>query len=416
MAYDALVLGAGMAGVSTAIHLVKRGRKVALIDRRGPGEETSFGNAGIIQREGIHPYLFPRDLRSIVEVALKLRTDADYHVSSLPAVAPFLWRYFMASNPESARRTLAANIPIFAHCLDAHQALMDEAGSTELVVKRGWIRLFRDPKAIGDAETEARELRDIGLDAAMIPMEEFKALEPHVDVSTLAGALHYRDPWTCSDPGALVKSYATLFEKLGGEIIQAEITGISRRDGKWAVATNGPELVAEQVAVTLGPWSKRMLDEAGLKLPMGVKRGYHQHFRAGGNAFLSRPILDAEYGFVLAPMARGIRLTSGAEFARQDAAKTPTQLRRVLPRARDLFPLEESVDVEPWLGSRPVFPDMLPVVGSAPGMAGIWLNFGHAHHGFTLGPATGELTAQLMTGEPPYCDPAPYSAQRFTGP
>jgi D-amino-acid dehydrogenase len=70
-AYDALVLGAGMVGVSTAIHLRKRGLKVALVDRRAPGEETSFGNAGIIQREGVHPYLFPRDLRAIVNVALK---------------------------------------------------------------------------------------------------------------------------------------------------------------------------------------------------------------------------------------------------------------------------------------------------------------------------------------------------------
>lgn len=415
MAKDALVLGAGMAGVATAIHLAKRGASVTLVDRRPPGEETSFGNAGIIQREGIHPYLFPRDLRSIVEVALKLRTDADYHVSSLPSVAPFLWRYFLSSNRESARRTLAANIPIFARCLEAHQALMEEAGSTGLVSKGGWIRLFRDPGDIATAEKEAAELRDLGLDAAMISMAQLGELEPNVDSTPLAGALHYRDPWTCSDPGALVKSYARLFETLGGTVVQAEVTGIARRDGKWVVSTAGEELSAEQVAITLGPWSKRMMDEAGLKLPMGVKRGYHQHFRAEGNAVLSRPVLDAEYGFVLAPMALGIRLTSGAEFARQEAPKTPVQIRRVLPRARDLFPLGESVDAEPWLGSRPVFPDMLPVVGPAPSMPGLFLHFGHAHHGFTLGPATGELTAQMMTGETPFCDPSPYSPERFTG-
>ncbi|QKV20490.1 FAD-binding oxidoreductase [Oricola thermophila] len=402
-----------MAGVATAIHLLKRGCAVTLVDRRGPGEETSFGNAGIIQREGIHPYLFPRDLRSVVEVALKLRTDADYQISSLPAVAPFLWRYFLASNRETARRTLAANIPIFAHCLEAHQALMEEAGSSDLVAKRGWIRLFRNGDPIPEAEAEARELRDLGLDAGMVSMEELASLEPDLDTTRLEGALHYRDPWTCRDPGALVKSYAALFEKLGGTFIRAEITGITRRAGKWVVTTNGPELSTELVAVTLGPWSKRLLDEAGLKLPMGVKRGYHQHFAPSGNARLTRPVLDTEYGFVLAPMERGIRLTSGAEFARQDAPKTPNQLRRILPKARELFPLGDSVDEEPWLGARPVFPDMLPVIGEAPGMPGLWLHFGHAHHGFTLGPATGQLTAQLMTGETPYCDPAPYSALRF---
>lgn len=413
MAQDALVLGAGMAGVATAIHLAKRGLSVTLVDRRDPGEETSYGNAGLIQREGIHPYLFPRDWRSIAEVALKLRTDADYHISALPSVAPFLWRYFLSSNRESARRTLAANIPIFERCLDAHQALMEEAGSTGLVAKRGWIRLFRDAKAMPEADAEAQELRDLGLDAAMISLEELAALEPDLTTGALEGALHYRDPWNCSDPGALVKSYAALFERLGGTFVRAEVTGIAQQGGKWTVTTNGPELVADQAAVTLGPWSKRMLDRAGLNLPMGVKRGYHQHFRPQGDAVLSRPVLDSEYGFVLAPMAKGIRLTSGAEFALQDAPKTPVQIRRVLPRARDLFPLAESVDDEPWLGSRPVFPDMLPVIGPAPGMPGLWLHFGHAHHGFTLGPVTGELTAQLMTGETPFCDPSPYSAQRF---
>ena len=413
-AYDALVLGAGMVGVSTAIHLRKRGLKVALVDRRAPGEETSFGNAGIIQREGVHPYLFPRDLRAIVNVALKRRTDADYHASSLAAVAPFLWRYFRASSHDSGRRTFEANIPIFARCLEAHEALMDEAGAAELVAKGGWIRLFRSDAPMPEAEAEARELRDLGLDAGMVETAELRVLEPHLDVEKISGAMHYRDPWTCSDPGALVKSYAAVFERLGGDILTAEIASIERRGESWRVVTDGPELAADQVAVTLGPWSKRLLERAGLDLPMGVKRGYHRHYRAQGNAFLSRPVLDSESGFVLAPMARGIRLTTGAEFARQDAAKTPRQLARVLPKARELFPLGESADEETWMGSRPVFPDMLPVIGPAPGLDGLWLNFGHGHHGFTLGPATGELLAQMITDETPYCDPAPYRAERFT--
>jgi D-amino-acid dehydrogenase len=63
--YDVAVLGGGIVGISTAIHLRKRGLSVVLVDRRAPGEETSFGNAGIIQREGVHPYMFPRDLRAL---------------------------------------------------------------------------------------------------------------------------------------------------------------------------------------------------------------------------------------------------------------------------------------------------------------------------------------------------------------
>ena len=72
---------------------------------------------------------------------------------------------------------------------------------------------------------------------------------------------------------------------------------------------------------------------SGIKLPLGVKRGYHRHFRASGNAGLPRPVLDAEIGYCLAPMEQGIRLTTGAEFAARDAPPTPVQLDRLLPAA-----------------------------------------------------------------------------------
>ena len=115
----------------------------------------------------------------------------------------------------------------------------------------------------------------------------------------------------------------------------------------------------------------------------------------------------------LAPMNRGIRLTTGVEFARRDAPPTPVQLQRALPRARALFPLTEAVDAKPWMGARPCLPDMLPVIGRAPRHAGLWFDFGHQHHGLTLGPATGRLLAEMMTGETPFADPQPFAVERF---
>jgi D-amino-acid dehydrogenase len=169
--------------------------------------------------------------------------------------------------------------------------------------------------------------------------------------------------------------------------------------------------------VALGPWSKAFMDSLGLRLPMGFKRGYHRHFAGSGAARLKRPVFDSENGYVLAPMARGIRLATGAEFARLDAPKNPVQIEMTLPLARKIFPLGETVDDEAWMGARPVMPDMLPVIGSveglSPGLSGVFANFGHAHHGLTLGPATGKLLAQIVTGETPFCDPSPYSPRRF---
>jgi D-amino-acid dehydrogenase len=255
----------------------------------------------------------------------------------LPSVAPFLMRYFAASSPERARKTFEANIPLFARCLEAHEALMAEAGSQDLVRKTGWIKLFRKQASAEEADAQARELREIGLAATMLDNKALNALEPDIDTAKLAGGLHYGDPWCCSNPGALVKSYAALYEKLGGETVTAEIAGVERRDGRWAVTTNGPDITAEQLVVTLGPWSKRLLDAVGVNLPMGVKRGYHRHYKPQGDAKLNRPVLDGDVGYVMAPMARGVRLTSGAEFARQDAPQRRGSYSAFCPRRARFF-------------------------------------------------------------------------------
>jgi D-amino-acid dehydrogenase len=175
-------------------------------------------------------------------------------------------------------------------------------------------------------------------------------------------------------------------------------------------------LDADAAVVALGPFAPDVLDPLGIRLPLGIKRGYHLHFQPSGNAGLTRPVLDAEIGYCLAPMEQGIRLTTGAEFAARDAPPTPAQFGRLLPAARSLFPLGEAVEATPWMGSRPCFVDSRPVIGSAPGHHGLWLAYGHAHWGLTLGPATGRLMAEMMTGAAPFIDPAPYAAERFLTP
>ena len=165
--------------------------------------------------------------------------------------------------------------------------------------------------------------------------------------------------------------------------------------------------------IALGPWADTVTKSLGYDLPLAVKRGYHMHYRAGGNAQLNHAVLDAERGYMLAPMERGIRLTTGAEFALRDAPRTPVQLARAEPIARDLFPLAERLDAEAWMGARPCTPDMMPIIGPAPRHANLWFAFGHAHHGMTLGALTGRLIAEMVTGENPTVDMRPYRADRF---
>jgi D-amino-acid dehydrogenase len=195
--------------------------------------------------------------------------------------------------------------------------------------------------------------------------------------------------------------------------VQGNAATLETEGGGWKLRTAAGALEAGGAVVALGPWSDVLTRTLGYRLPLAVKRGYHMHYRAAGEAKLNHPILDVERGYFMGPMQLGIRLTTGAEFALRDALRTPVQLARAEPIARDLFPLAERLDNEPWMGARPCTPDMLPVIGPAPWHKNLWFAFGHAHHGLTLAAVTGRLIAEMATGEAPFVDPAPYAAARF---
>ncbi len=117
---DVIVLGAGMVGVSAALHLQQRGRSVILVDRRGPGEETSYGNAGIIQREGVVPYPFPRDITLMARYAFNQLPESNLHWSALPRIAPWLFRYWRASTPAEVAKTARGARPLVERCIIEH--------------------------------------------------------------------------------------------------------------------------------------------------------------------------------------------------------------------------------------------------------------------------------------------------------
>jgi D-amino-acid dehydrogenase len=210
----------------------------------------------------------------------------------------------------------------------------------------------------------------------------------------------------------VTKAYAAAFARNGGRVVIGDATTLARTGDAWQVATAEGPVRAPVAVVALGPWTVDVLKPLGYCFPFGVIRGYHRHFRPLGNARLSRPVVDLEKGFVITPMAQGIRLTTGYEFAARDAPPTPVQVGRDLPLARQLFPLGEAVD-EPWLGRRPCLPDSLPLIGPAPRHPGLFIDTGHSHLGFTLGPVTGRLVAEMITGQTPVADPAPFAATRF---
>ncbi|ALM52795.1 NAD(P)/FAD-dependent oxidoreductase [Halomonas huangheensis] len=413
MSREMVVVGAGMVGVSIAWHLQKRGHRVTLVDRREPGRETSYGNAGIIQREAVRPYPFPRDLATLMRVMPNRQVDIRYRPSAMMSTAGPLLKYWRNSSPARYEKIVPEYASLICQCLEAHAPMIEAAGAEHLVRREGWFEVYRTDAALSARVARAREdAQRFGLNFRVLDAAELAREEPHLS-RQLVGAIHWQDPWTIADPGALVAAYAKAFESTGGRIVQGDVKDVQRTADGWNIATSSGALTADGVVMALGPWTQEWLKQFDLSIPLFVKRGYHMHYEHPANKRLCHWVMDAEVGYLLAPMQGGIRLTTGAELERLDAPPHVRQLAAAERTARSLFPMGERLESQPWKGARPCTPDMKPIIGPVPGQDGLWLACGHGHQGFTLGPATGKLLTQMIEGETPDVDMHPFRVDRF---
>jgi D-amino-acid dehydrogenase len=409
---EVVVLGAGIVGVSVAAHLQKRGISTTLIDRRGAGEETSYGNAGQIESSRMLPIAFPHSVRALARHAFGLAPESNFHWSVIPGLIPFLVRYWAASGEKRLEATARALRPMLAASAEEHEALVTQAGRPELIKRNGWLKIFRTDAGLEETAGDRKLADEYGVPYEILGRDAVIALEPHLRPEFKHG-VYWPGTGSSPNPGALVKSYAALFEKLGGVFVHGDARTLHSYGDGFRVETEGGPVDAKIAVIALGPWSMDVAEKFGVRAPFAYKRGYHMHFAPAGNAALSRAVLDIEGGYMLAPMDRGIRHSTGVEFADRDAAPTPVQLERTEPDARKLFPLAEKLDANPWMGSRPAVADSLPIIGWAPSHPKLMLAFGHAHLGFTLGPPTGRMVADMIEGKKPFLDPAPFRPGRF---
>jgi len=378
-----------------------------------PGRETSFGNAGIIQSESVEPYAMPRGLGELFDIAAGRTNDVFYFLRELPQHLSPLLRYWWHSQ-QGRHAAISQNYArLIQRATGTHEPLIARAGADNLVQRSGYRSLYREQKKLDEAVERAVRLQSVfGTRFTVKTAGETQTEEPAL-IDAGIGAIHWDEPWSVTSPGDLVTAYADLFLREGGNFLQASVEDIRKSiSGEgWLVKTDQGMVNGEHLVVALGVWAVGALKPLDLRFPMVTKRGYHAHYASP--AALRHTTMDTENGYVLAPMLAGTRITTGAHLTVPGAPAVYRQLERAERAANQLMDLGARVEDIPWSGTRPCMPDMLPVIGPAPGHRNLWLNFGHGHQGFTLGPASAELLGAMMDGETPPMDPAPYRADRF---
>jgi D-amino-acid dehydrogenase len=407
---DVVVLGAGIVGVSTAYAARQRGLSAILVDRREPGSETSYGNAGIISSGSISPLNNPSLWKAVPKYLTNchpaLRWNPVWAVQNAGWVARFL-----ANSAASRLRPRATALHgLIGASLKLHREWIVKAEIGHRIRETGWLKAWRSD-AVAGAKHEQALLTEYGIASELLNRQAISALEPGIVPVYKVGLLHTQTA-SVDSPGAVVKAYARMFAGAGGDFRQSDVKAIVPDGDSWRVALADGGILARHVVVALGPWSADILRPLGYRVPLAFERGYHREFKPNPSRILQRPIHDADGGFLMTPMEQGIRVTSGVELTDRDAPSSFAQLDQVVPLARGVAVFGDSVG-EVWRGSRPTLPDSLPMIGPAPRHAGLWLAFGNQHIGFTTGPATGAAIAAMIGGAPPPYDVTPFAPGRY---
>ena len=417
---DVAVLGAGIVGISAGVAARQRGLSVVVIDRREPGSETSYGNAGILSSGSILPLNKPSLWSALPgylgNTSAALRWDPMWVMRNLDWVARFLGN----AMPSRTRPRAEALHGLIGASLKLHREWIVKAGAPQRIRETGWLKAWRSD-ATEAAKQEQAFLAEFGIKSELLDRQAISALEPNILPVYTTGLLHTQTA-SVDSPGAVVKAYAQMLKGLGGEVRQSDIKGIEPEgrgssdqgsgDHGWRVVLGDGAILARHVVVALGPWSADLLRPLGYRVPLAVERGYHQEFTPNPARALQRPIHDAEGSFLMSPMENGIRVTSGVELTDRDAPSSFAQLDMVVPMARGVVEFGSAV-AEPWRGARPTLPDSLPMIGKAPRHQGLWLAFGNQHIGFTTGPATGAAIAAMIAGDTPSFDASAFAPGRY---
>lgn len=409
-----IVVGGGVIGATCAYYLARTGRSVVLIDRGLFGSGCSHGNCGLVVPSHILPLAVPGAvsvaLRSLFTPNSAFRIKPRFDLRLWPWLYHFSRRCNMHDMLESGRAIQAL--------LTSSRQLYDELMRDEPLdcewQTAGLLFVLQTPAGLAHyAETDRMVAEHFGLAGERLEGDDLVKREPALRRGLAGGFYYSRDAQL--RPDRLMASWKNVLAARGIPIHEnRRVRGFVRENDRVrAVLTDQGELPAEVVIVATGAWTPLLEKELGCRIPIQPGKGYSITMARPARC-PSVPLIFEEHRVVATPHRTGYRLGSMMEFAGYDASLKPRRLALLREGARHYLhePYGEPVEEE-WFGWRPMTYDSKPILGRSPMLENVFIAAGHNMLGLSMAPATGKLIVELIDGQTPHIDPAPYAATRF---
>ncbi|QMV74794.1 FAD-dependent oxidoreductase [Comamonas piscis] len=397
-----VVVGAGVVGVATALALQSYGVSVTLIDRGEPGMECSYGNSGAISPGSVAPLALPGVLKTVPGMLMDQDGPLSIGWKHLPKAASWLVAFAQSADPKRVAAAAERLNDLYQGAVDAHAALAQSLGVSDLFMRRGHLHLYPDADYAQQDATGWQLRAKYGYQVEELDRAGIEALEPHAPQGYAHGR-YLADHGTILNPLRYVQSMLHAFVQRGGKLVRAEVKAIRPDDKGWAVRTGDATLDAQRwphVVVAAGAWASSLLKPLGMLLPIETQRGYHAQF-AGAQHLVERTVVLADKKVFIAPMEGGLRVGGTVEIAGLKAPPNPRRAAGIERIAREAFPALAGLEAQHWMGHRPCLPGSVPIVGHIDAIQGLWLAVGHGHLGLTGSLPTAQRIANGMCGPQP---------------
>ncbi|MEM6637874.1 MAG: FAD-binding oxidoreductase [Pseudomonadota bacterium] len=406
------ILGAGIVGICTALSLVERGVPVTIVDRGDPGQETSMGNAGIVSPWSVVPQSLPGTWKSIPKLLLGHGRPLSIRVSSLAEMIPWGTSFLRQGTEAKVRKTSKAMSLLCGPSIELYEKHLLCTGTENLISESIYVHAFRDGSRANMQSLEYRIRQERGAEIELVGADNLAQLEPALSPAFKAAIL-IKGQARVRSPGRLGAVLAEKARALGAVFVKDEVREVVQSSAGWTVRCASQDLIAKRVVMSMGAWSPALLKSLRLRLPLMAERGYHVEFNDPG-CEVKNSVMDVDTKVVASSMEGGLRVAGQAEFAPVDAPPDRKRKAQLMDIAKSAFKALNTEQTRFWMGRRPSFPDSLPMLGKLAEHEGMYFNFGHSHYGLMMAPKSGELLAQLLSGESPNQSLEAFSPHRFS--
>ncbi len=389
---SAVVVGAGIVGLSTAWFLQERGVDVTVVDRTGVAAGASWGNAGWVSPTLTIPLNDPGVLRYGLRSLANPSAPLHIPLTADPRLWSFLLRFAANCRRSSWSRVARANVPFNAECIEAYDVLTSngvEAPTTDGPITA----LFESPHQAEHLLAELRGLAAVG-QTVTINRLSGQTLRDNVPLASPAITTGISvEGQRYVDPGRFVHALAESVVARGGAIRIAEVMDVQPAGTRIRIKLRDTDLTTDAAVIATGAWLSRL---AGRRVRTPVRAGRGYSFTVPVDRPVPGPMYLPDVRVACTPYQGALRVAGTMEFRSPDDALQPARVDAIVASAAPLLDgvhWAERTDV--WVGGRPVTPDGRPLIGEV--AHGLFVAGGHGMWGLAHGPITGRLLAEYIT-------------------